>query len=218
MAKKDTSGKAEISTKTRKMIDAILKPFRAFVEGFTKIAEKREELAPKFIAAYDAAREEIPGLTFVSFCRIYVDSSIPQQSRTVDGKQGYRDHRAYQAADYLRRKAQEMANAAAGGSSNTNKPARSNSMGLARLILSFAAVSKHPDALWLQVGEALGLTNKQIANLQQKAAAAKPLIVMDIKPIDMQVVRAEPATGTAKEEPVTEARARVARMRTKTAA
>ena len=62
---------------------------------FTAMAVSREELAPKFMKAFGLWQAET-GSTFVEFVRFLV----PEIGNT---RAEYRNHRAYQAADYLRR-------------------------------------------------------------------------------------------------------------------
>lgn len=85
-----------------RMIEAVRTPFKAFVDDFSQLEQTREELAPRFMRAFNKWQSETGG-SFVAFVRIFVPS-VPLQSRTNDKGEGYRDNAAYQAADYLRRK------------------------------------------------------------------------------------------------------------------
>ncbi len=115
MAKKTATNNAttaalgEVSAKVRKAVEAIRRPFTAFVDDFRMITESRAELAPKFMKAFGLWQTEVGG-SFIDFCRILVPD-IPAQSRTTADGPGYRDHAAYQAADYLRRLAAQAARA-----------------------------------------------------------------------------------------------------------
>lgn len=95
-----------LTAKTKKAVDLIRKSFTTFVKDFASLAEKREVLAPRFMKAYNSWAEETGG-SFIDFVR-YLVPDVPAQSRSNDKGPGYRDHRAYQAADYLRRRAQEL--------------------------------------------------------------------------------------------------------------
>lgn len=85
----------EVSVKTRHLIEAIREPFTAFAEGFSQLRVSREELAPRFVKAFEAWAKETEG-SFVAFARL-LDADIPED------REGYRAHPSYQAADYLRR-------------------------------------------------------------------------------------------------------------------
>lgn len=86
---------APLSTKVATLVDTLRIPFRAFVDGFESLTTARAELAPKFMKAFGAWTAETGG-TFVGFVR-EMDPTVPES------REGYRSHKAYQAADYLRR-------------------------------------------------------------------------------------------------------------------
>jgi hypothetical protein len=85
----------DLTKKVQTAIDTIKKPFTSFVKDFAALSASREELAPKFMKAFGLWQGETGG-TFVDFVRFLVPDV--GKSRTE-----YRTHRAYQAADYLRR-------------------------------------------------------------------------------------------------------------------
>lgn len=85
-----------LSAKMRTMIDSVREPFTTFVDDFSALMQtSRAELAPRVMRVFAAYKAETDG-TFVDFVRL-LDASIPAD------RQKYRAHRAYQAADYLRR-------------------------------------------------------------------------------------------------------------------
>lgn len=90
-----------LSPKLANVIEALRRPFKAFVGSFRDLTTTRAELAPPFMEAFEAFEAETEG-TFIQFCRL-VDPAIP-----ADRAQ-YRNDPAYQAATYLRRLVQQMA-------------------------------------------------------------------------------------------------------------
>ena len=90
-----------------RMIETVRAPFMAYVDDFAQLEQTREELAPRFMRAFNKWQSETGG-TFVAFVRLFVPD-VPLQSRSNDKGSGYKDHTAYRAADYLRRKAAEIA-------------------------------------------------------------------------------------------------------------
>lgn len=86
-----------LSAAAKRTIEKVRTNFRAFTDGFSLLAGKREELAPKFMKAYEVYRSEAgPEATFVDFVRLLAPE-VPAD------RDGYKAHRSYQAADYLRR-------------------------------------------------------------------------------------------------------------------
>lgn len=90
---------ATLSTKLANVIDALRRPFKAFVGDFRNLTTSRAELAPEFMRAFDAYEAETEG-SFIAFCRL-VDPTIPAD------RAAYRNDPAYQAATYLRRLVQQ---------------------------------------------------------------------------------------------------------------
>jgi hypothetical protein len=84
-----------LSVKVRHLVDGIRDDFTMFTEGFASLTATRELLAPKFMKAFSSWQGETEG-TFAGFVR-ELDPSVPE------GRDGYRAHASYQAADYLRR-------------------------------------------------------------------------------------------------------------------
>lgn len=98
----DTAGTvAVLSRQLQHVIDALKRPFSAFVSDFKSLGQSRQELAGPFMQAFDAYETETEG-TFIQFCRL-VDPSIPSDRAL------YRNDPAYQAATYLRRLVQQQA-------------------------------------------------------------------------------------------------------------
>ena len=96
----ETPAPVELSAAARRSIEKVRTTFKAFTDGFTLLAGKREELAPKFMKAFATYREAAgPESTFIDFVR-FLEPSVPVDR---SGRDGYKAHKAYQAADYLRR-------------------------------------------------------------------------------------------------------------------
>jgi len=99
---KEDAGKG-ITAKTKRLIEGIEKRFSTYVKNFIGVRKSGEELAPEFMKAFNQWASEVGrGATFVKFVQM-LDDSVPIRSRTQGDEQGYRDHRTYQAADYLRK-------------------------------------------------------------------------------------------------------------------
>lgn len=84
-----------LSARLRALITRIRRPFMAFSEGYQALTQSRSQLAPEFMRAYGTYMNEVGG-SFVSFVRL-LDPEVPED------REGYRNHRSYQAAEYLRR-------------------------------------------------------------------------------------------------------------------
>lgn len=111
MAKKRSKGKPadivdmeveiSVSSKTAKLVDGIRKPFVGFVQAFTSIEAKRTDLCRPFMQAANAWMAET-GAGFVDFVR-YLQPEIGHKAAE------YNAHPAYNAAKYLKRKAEQIA-------------------------------------------------------------------------------------------------------------
>ena len=93
----------EVSAKLEKIIDGIKQPFVRFVKGFAELEQKRTDLAPKFMKAANTFMAETGG-SFVDFVRYIVPGVGPSVAE-------YKIHPAYNAAQYLKRKAEQIARA-----------------------------------------------------------------------------------------------------------
>jgi len=102
---------AALSAKLRKTVNNLRRAFTSYVDEFKIVSESRAELAPKFMTAFAAWQQETGGGTFATFVRLFIPD-LPEQSRSKPQSLGYRDHPAYQAAEYLRRVAGKQAGTA----------------------------------------------------------------------------------------------------------
>lgn len=154
---------AALTAKLVRTLDGIRATFLTFVQDFATLTTRREELAPKFMKAFNMYQAET-GESFVNFVRA-LDPSVPAD------RTGYRGHRAYQAADYLRRLVQqnsrvkespvERANRIASAPVNTRH-------GMARVLATFAPLVDEGamDVLWKALGAHLHWTEGQIDGMK----------------------------------------------------
>lgn len=171
----DQSPEAEVSAKVRKAIDAIRRPFTSFVADFASLSVSREELAPKFMKTFGLWQSEAGG-TFVDFIRVLV----PEVGAT---RQEYRAHRAYQAADYLRRLAQQAnrqgTSAEERAEAIANRPV-SHVTAMARLLRTLIpAISQDAQAtLWQALSDQLHWSERMVTRVQEMAKTEQPLVVI----------------------------------------
>jgi hypothetical protein len=174
MAKTTVAAPSDLSAKTKTAVDKIRKPFATFVKDFASLAEKREELAPRFMKAFELWRADTKG-TFVDFTR-FLDPSVPA------GRNDYRANRSYQAADYLRRLASV---AARGDRANQRRTAEERAtapvtpmVGMARVLSSL--MSLIPEDQRAKVTEALHeqlhWNDRQVLRLEQLMQENIPLV------------------------------------------
>lgn len=148
-----------VSAKVRTMIDHIREDFTAFVDGFTALTSARATLSPKFMKAFGAWQAETGG-NFVSFVRL-LDPEVPED------RDGYRAHKSYQAADYLRR-------LQAGATRETSEIPESERPVTAYRALAYFVATVLPTldpsgALWTAFVEQMHWTEQQAARLQTTA-------------------------------------------------
>jgi hypothetical protein len=170
-----TEAIGDVSAKVKKAIDAIRKPFTSFVADFAALAVSREELAPKFMKAFGLWQSETGG-TFVEFCRVLV----PEIGTT---RQEYRNHRAYQAADYLRRLVANAERAARSPEERTqrvqNAPV-SHVTAVARLLRTLLPLVTHEatNTMWMALRSQLNWSDRMVTRMQQETQHVEPLVVV----------------------------------------
>lgn len=168
----DIAVSAELSKRVENAISAIKRPFTMFVKDFAALASSREELAPKFMRAFGMWQTETAG-TFVGFVRMLA----PEIGNT---RQEYRSHRAYQAADYLRRVTSGAARRPSNNAEGHIGPATPTDA-FARLMSSFLTLIPEPQqaTLWQAVSVQLNWTDRQVTRLQTQVEHVAPLV--DVK-------------------------------------
>jgi hypothetical protein len=153
----EPEGPKEPTQKTLRMIDDIRRPFLSFVDDFGAITQSRAELAPRFMRAFGAWSHDTAG-SFVAFVRLLVPE-VPT------ARDAYRAHPAYQAADYLRRKAADDAVGERPQVPPEDRPATPG-RALAKVLAAILPMLSDPEALWAAFIQELHWTPEQIARLQ----------------------------------------------------
>lgn len=165
-----------LSAKLQKMVDAIRKPFNSYLKEFTIMQASREELAPKFMQTARAWQAE-QNKDFVAFVRYLVPE--------IGTGREYRSHRAYQAADYLRRLDNQVRARAEGGGRRVagrrglgRAGAATAADALARVLKSFLPII--PEAqqrhLWEAMQAQLGWTERQVSRLDTQVETVEPIV------------------------------------------
>lgn len=162
---------AEMTAALRKEIDGLRKPFAGFASDFAKLSETRGELAPKFWKVFGNYTAQVGG-SFVDFVRV-LDPTVPSD------RAAYRAHRAYQAADYLRRL---VSRRDTGG--RATRPVRSNVTIMARLLATLIPLVKDQESLWQGLGAELGLRPRQLTRLRNEVATVRPIVEINAKPVE----------------------------------
>jgi hypothetical protein len=154
------------------MIAGLKAQFGKFTELYTRLTESKAEFAEKFMSGFTLFAQET-GRTFVDYVRA-IDPTVPQD------REGYRSHRSYQAADYLRR----SMTVGGGNRGARQKPARTNAVGrLARMIATILAIVRPEDhaAVWQGVADEFGLAGKALSNLKTQAGKVEPLFMLPVR-------------------------------------
>jgi hypothetical protein len=171
----DNGGAA--SKATMRLVDGVRESFTSYVTQFVALNETRAQLAPRFMKAYNAWASDT-GKPFVAFVRLF-DPTVPTASAD------YRKHKAFMAADYLRRlvateaRAEAEEEAGVGTGIGAEAPATPQEA-IARLIaaiLPLIALEQHPK-LWQYVQEELHWTEARVKRLQEQVGAVRPLAVL----------------------------------------
>lgn len=160
----------DLPAKVERAVKAITAPFRAFVKSFGALAVSREELSPKFMKAFGLWQAETGG-TFVEFIRFLVPG-VPSV------RAEYRNHRAYQAADYLRRLAGNAARKPRTAAERASAPAPPTDV-IARIMASLMEVipeGRQQDTVWAALQSQAHWTNRQIQRLQTQVEHVDPLV------------------------------------------
>lgn len=159
----------DLSAKVDKAVKTIMAPFRAFVRNFGALAMSREELSPKFMKAFGLWQAETAG-TFVEFVRFLVPDVPAQRAE-------YRNHRAYQAADYLRRLAGNAARRPRTAAERATAPAPPTDV-IARVFASLMEIipDDRQDTIWSALQGQLHWTPRQVQRLQTQVKHVDPLV------------------------------------------
>lgn len=155
-----------LSASIRREIERLRPELRNFTRQFAVVAEKRKDLAPRFMRTYNQISAEADGFTFVEYVRLF-DATVPTQAA---GENGYRVHPTYMAADYLRRLTRQRPRGRQGVRDNaTDALARS-----LRTILNIIKPETHAQ-VWAAVQAEFGLTQRTLTGLKRRVEATEPL-------------------------------------------
>lgn len=167
----------DLTAKVRKAVDAIKKPFTTYVKDFAALAASRETLAPMFMKACGLWQAETAG-TFVDFVRFLV----PEIPAT---RAEYRSHRAFQAADYLRRLQGNAARRPRTTAERATAPAPPTDA-ISRLLAALVPII--PDSqqanLWNALKTELHWTDRQVQRIQTQVEHVDPLFEIRGRSLD----------------------------------
>lgn len=177
-----------LSNKVKKAVDAIRRPFAEYNKAFGALAVRREELAPKFMKAANLWMAETSG-NFVAFVR-FLDPSIGS------ARAEYRNHRTYQAADYLRRLAGRAESGRQGrtASDRATAPTPPNAA-VARIVASLMSLipEDRQEEIWDAMRSQLHWTDRQVTTLQRQVEHTDPLVQIRARVERMQITLPAPA-------------------------
>jgi hypothetical protein len=190
----------ELSKRVLNAIDAIKRPFEAYISGFQALELKRRDLAPKFIKTFGLWQSET-GKGFVDFVR-YLHPDI-------GGRDTYRNHPVYQAADYLRRLANQQArradaaNAAANGEQETEPapvPATDALTRMVATVMSFIKDEAKQDRFFELMATELHWDEKRIQRMREAVTNVDP--IAEIRARNLENIQIRAAVHTHQEETV----------------
>lgn len=172
----DIEAATPLKARTLRLIEGVRAPFKAHVTIFGHMDEKAADLAPEFMKAFRTWEAETSG-SFVTFVRLF-DDTVPA-NRDPDPKdrenQGYRNHRSYRAADYLRR-------LVPGEEGEEKKPDRDAplpvSEAFVRLLAAIVALipGNQVEKLWEILGTELHWSKTKVDGLRTQVEEVEPLM------------------------------------------
>jgi len=155
-------------TPLQQVITTLKQPFAAFVRLHASIGETSSTLAPKFMEAFTQWEAETHG-AFVEFVSLF-DPTVPKD------REGYRHHKTYQAAEYLKRRYMMMQIVAALGTDVTQAVGPLEAFArLVRTILPHIPTAQQ-EMLWHVLEIELHWSPARIKALRNKTKKAEPLI------------------------------------------
>lgn len=168
-----------LSSKLTTQIDHLRKPFTAFTKDYGSLLVTRADLAPKFMAGFDAYRLETGGTqsedgriaggsSFVSYVCLF-DTSVP-----ADNRDAYRAHRTYQAADYLRRLVVQSGQAP---KTHDGPLPTTPLVALARLVATVLPRVDPSGAIWAAFVEEMHWAPAMIARIDKLARSQGPVVL-----------------------------------------
>jgi hypothetical protein len=160
-----------------RLVESIREQFTGYLAGFNALQTTRTKLAPLFMRAFNAWAGDTGG-SFVAFVRLY-DPTVPLQS------EGYRNHPTINAAEYLRRKARDMAAATTAeaegeevvGASGVGADAPATPLDvLARFVAMILPLIAHEDQprIWAFFASDANWSERRITALREMVGQVKP--------------------------------------------
>lgn len=173
----------DISAPLRRQIDSLRKPFTSFSQHFAVTTASRAELAPRFMKTYGVYLTQTGG-TFVAFVRL-LDPTVPAE------RDAYRAHKAYQAAEYLRRL---VSRREPGTSASSTSRGPSALLNFARVVKSMLPIVRGDETIWRALETECGFTARQITRLRSAVASTAPLLAITHgKPMMARIVHLKTA-------------------------
>ncbi len=151
--------KVTLSKKLATTLDDLRARFTDFTSTLSAISTRRSELAPAFMAAYEAYARET-GRTFVAFVR-ELDPTCPAD------RDKYPNHRSFQAALYLRR----LHEAPETTVSHRQTPPPMEV--LAMVVRGALQHAKSAEAYWAEIQRASRWRERDMARLKQRVSKAR---------------------------------------------
>lgn len=170
----------DVTPDLRDTINQLRPKLMGFSDEFHAITIKKGELAAPFMDGF-ALWAHVTGRSFVDYVRA-IDPTIPGD------REGYKSHKTYMAAEYLKRSITSGAGRNQGGDGQTQRersqPTRTNAVGrMARLLSTILQIVKPEDhaTLWQALADELALTPRQVSNLKAGVDATQPLFTLPLK-------------------------------------
>jgi hypothetical protein len=189
-AREETIPGAEgLSARLRALLTRVRRPFMAFAEGFEALTTSRAQLAPEFMRAHATFQQEVGG-SFVAFVRL-IDPSVPED------REGYRNHRSYQAAEYLRRlvnQAEAIAERQRRRDAGEAPAPSPQTVALATVIATLLTLAPEADVQVWTMLEEIGLRPRQLSRLRELTSEAETINLEAPAPVAQQL-RASVATS-----------------------
>lgn len=169
---------AELGRPIQRQIDALKPELNRFAQRFAVVQESRAELAPRFMRLFNQIAGDHDNFTFVEFVRLF-DATVPTQAA---GDDGYRTHKTYMAADYLRRLTRQRPRGRQGVRDSATDA-------LARTIATVMQAVRDPLPMWSAIQAEFGFTERAMTGLKRRVEATKPLFELVVpRPVPVGTV------------------------------
>lgn len=165
----------QVSNELRDTINVMRAKIADFSDAFAVVTQRKQDIAEAFMDGYTLWAKET-SRSFVDYVRA-LDASIPAD------REGYRNHKTYQACDYLRRSVTVGRGGNRVGGAQA-QPTRTNAVGrIARLLATVLTIVKEDDQpiIWQALSDELALTPRQVSNLKEMVSKTQPLFSFPIK-------------------------------------